>query len=219
MVSGAKIAKRRKFTNVDFLLFYGSDAVGGCHYFFRRLFLRGAEINFLNTTLRHYDEQNKTVLQKFDLVGIKSISPIDAMFHPMSYVIDANVSREFDPETEKEGYAFNLKVGGGASYAFSPEVWGYVLGSSYVSYGGFLPDNHWAGIGAAAGVYADFESWRLLAEAEQIWATSKFAARIKYKVEAAYTLDRNNAVALEYHYQQNHGKNLEESLLSFRHYF
>ena len=53
------------------------------------------------------------------------------MFHPMSYVIDANVSREFDPETEKEGYAFNLKVGGGASYAFSPEVWGYVLGSSY----------------------------------------------------------------------------------------
>ncbi len=182
-------------------------------------FLRGAEINFLNTTLRHYDEQNKTVLQKFDLVGIKSISPIDAMFHPMSYVIDANVSREFDPETEKEGYAFNLKVGGGASYAFSPEVWGYVLGSSYVSYGGFLPDNHWAGVGAAAGVYADFESWRLLAEAEQIWATSKFAARIKYKVEAAYTLDRNNAVALEYHYQQNHGKNLEESLLSFRHYF
>lgn len=182
-------------------------------------FLRGAEINFLNAVMRHYDKSNKTVLQKFDIVGIKSISPIDMMFKPISYVIEANVAREFNPETEKEGYAFNLKVGGGSSYALSDEIWVYALGNSYLAYGGFLPHNNYAGLGAAVGAFADFESWRLLIEAEKVFATSKFGDRIKYKAEAAYTLNRNNALALEYHYQQNRGKNLEEGVLSWRHYF
>lgn len=182
-------------------------------------FLRGAEINFLNTVVRHYDHSNKTVLQRFDLVGIKSVSPIDTMFKPISYVIEADIAREFNPQTEKEGYAFNLKVGGGSSFALNDEIWIYALGNSYVSYGGFLPHNGWAGVGAAVGVFADFDKWRLLAESEKVWATSRFGDRIKYKVEAAYTLNRNNAVALEYHFQENHGKNLEEGLLGWRTYF
>lgn len=182
-------------------------------------FLRGAEINFLNTTLRHYDDQNKTVLQRLDLVGIKSFSPIDEMFSPMSYVINADIAREFNPETEDEGYAFNLKVGGGAVYALSDEVWGYAMGNSYASYGGFLPHNQWIGAGFGGGVYADFDSWRLLAEAEKVFASSKFADKIKYRVEAAYTLSRNNALAFEYLLDVNHGKNLEEGSLSWRHYF
>lgn len=182
-------------------------------------FLRGAEINFLNTVLRHYDRGNKTVLQKFDFVGIKSLSPIDTMFKPVSYVIEANIAREFNPKSEKEGYAFNLKVGGGSSFALSDEIWIYALGNSYVSYGGFLPHNSWIGAGAVVGVFAEFEKIRLLGEAEKVWATSQFGDRIKYKAEAAFTINRNNAVALEYFYQQNHGKNLEESLLSWRYYF
>lgn len=182
-------------------------------------FLRGAEINFLNAALRHYDNKNQTVLQKIDIVGIKSVSPADAMFKPVSYVIDANVSREFNPKTEKEGYAFNLKVGGGSSYAVTDEVWLYALGNSYASYGGFLPHNGWAGVGAAAGVFADFGNWRLLAEAEKIWGSSKFADRIKYNAEAVYTLNRNHALAARYSYEQNHGKNLNEMLFGLRRYF
>lgn len=182
-------------------------------------FLRGAEINFLNSEFRHYNERNKTVLQSLNIVGIKSVSPIDAMFQPLSYVINADISREFNAQTEKEGYAFNLKVGGGAAYAFSEEIWGYMLGNTYLSYGGFLPHNQWVGVGSGGGIYADFGDWRLLGEAEKIWATSKFADRVKYKLEAAYTLNRNNALAIDYRLDVNHGKNLEEGAVSWRHYF
>lgn len=182
-------------------------------------FLRGAEINFLNTVFRHYDNSNKSVLHKFDLVGIKSISPVDTMFQPISYVIDAHIGREFNPQTQKEGYAFNFKVGGGSVYAFTDQVWGYALVNSYVSYGGFLPHNQWIGVGGTVGVYADFERWRLLTEVEKVFATSTFGERTKYKLEAAYSLERNNALAFEYSYQQNEGKDIEEGLLSFRHYF
>lgn len=182
-------------------------------------FLRGAEINFLNAAFRHYDNRNKTVLQKFDLVGIKSLSPTDEMFMPVSYAVDINAGREFNPETGEEGYVLNAAVGAGATLALSDEIWVYGMGNSYASYGGFLPDNYWLGIGAAAGVYADFGKWRFLGEAEKVFATSDIADKIKYKAEAVYTLSRNNAAALNFTYHQNHGKNLNEYMLSWRHYF
>lgn len=182
-------------------------------------FLRGAEINFLNTKIRHYDSSDKTVLQQFDLVGIKSLSPIDAMFKPISYVIEAGIKREMNPRTEKEGYAFNLKVGGGSTVALSDEIWLYVLGSGYGSYGGFLPHNSWAGVSWTIGTFADFGRWRLVAEAEKIVATDHFADKMKYKAEIAYTISRNNAVAAEYHFEQNYGRDIDESLISWRTYF
>ena len=182
-------------------------------------FLRGAEINFLNTTLRHYDNQNKTVLQKLDLVGIKSLSPADLMFLPTSYTVMADIERVYNPENEKEGYAFNLKVGGGFTYALNDNIWVYSMNSLYASYGGFLPYNQWGGIGIAGGIYADFGKWRLLAEAEKVFATSHFAESMKYSAEAALSLTKNSALALNYKYQVNYGHNIDEFMTSLRFYF
>ena len=182
-------------------------------------FLRGAEINFLNTTFRHYDDSDKTVLQRFDLVGIKSLSPVDAMFKPVSYLINADVKREMNPGTEKEGYAFNLKVGGGSTVALNEEIWFYFLGSVYAGYGAILPDNTIGGLGWTAGIFADYGNWRLIAEAEKVLATNHFGDKMKYKAEAVYSLNRSNAVAAEYHYEQNYGKDLDEALISWRYYF
>lgn len=182
-------------------------------------FLRGAEINFLNTTFRHYDDSDKTVLQQFDLVGIKSLSPIDAMFKPISYLINADVKREMNPGTEKEGYTFNLKVGGGSTVALNEEIWFYFLGSVYAGYGAILPDNTIGGLGWTAGIFADYGSWRLIAEAEKVLATNHFGDKMRYKAEAVYSLNRSNAIAAEYCYEQNYGKDLDEALVSWRYYF
>ena len=182
-------------------------------------FLKGAEINFLNATLRHYDYHNKTVLQKLDLVGIKSLSPADMMFMPTSYAIMADIERVYNPQTEQEGYAFNLKVGGGLTHALTDEIWIYAMNSLYGSYGGFLPHNQWAGIGGAGGVYADFGRWRLLAEIEKVFATSHFAESMKYSAEAAISLNRNTALAVNYKYQVNYGHDIDEFMTSLRFYF
>ena len=182
-------------------------------------FLRGAEINFLNTTFRHYDDSDKTVLQQFDLVGIKSLSPIDAMFKPISYLINADVKREMNPGMEKEGYTFNLKVGGGSTVALNEEIWFYFLGSVYAGYGAILPDNTIGGLGWTAGIFADYGSWRLIAEAEKVLATNHFGDKMRYKAEAVYSLNRSNAIAAEYCYEQNYGKDLDEALVSWRYYF
>lgn len=181
--------------------------------------LRGAEINFLNTTLRHYDNKNQTVLQKFDIVGIKSLSPADVLFLPVSYSVEADIERVFNPENEKEGYAFNLKTGGGLTYAVNDEIWLFGMSRLYGSYGGFLPHNQWVGLGFSGGVYADFGRLRLLAEAEKVFATSYFGEQMKYTAEAAVTLTRNTALAVNYKYQDNKGRNLDEFMTAFRLYF
>ena len=182
-------------------------------------FLRGAEINFLNAAFRHYDSSDKYVLQNFDLVGIRSISPIDEMFAPLSFQVLAGVSRDFDPKTQEEGYAAHLTVGGGGTYALTDNIWLFALGNTHGAYGGFLPNNQWLGLGANFGAFADFGRWRLLAEAEKIYATAKIGSKMVYKLETSFTLATNLAVALHYKYEQNYGHDVDESLISLRSYF
>lgn len=181
--------------------------------------LKGAEINFLNTTLRHYDNDNKYVLERFDLLGIRSISPIDRMFAPVSFQILSGIKRTTDPQTGKEGYVADLVVGGGATYALTDNIWLFAMGNAKAAYGGFLPRNQYGALGGEVGIFADFDNWRLLAEAEKYYASSKIGSYQEYKIEASYTLDRNNALAINYKYQQNYGKDIEESVLSWRRFF
>lgn len=182
-------------------------------------FRRGAEINFLNTAFRHYDNDDKYVLQKLDIVGIRTVSPMNSMFTPTSYQIKADISREMNPDNEKEGYVFNFTAGGGGAYEIVNGVSLYGMVNTYLSYGGFLPHNQWAGIGFAGGIYADWGKLRLLAEAEKVVATSHFADKMKYKIEAAYSLSTNWAVAADYLYHQNYGHSLDEGMISLRYYF
>lgn len=182
-------------------------------------FLRGAEINFLNTMLRHYDATDKYVLQKFELLGIRSISPIDKMFMPLSYQILAEISRETNPADETEGYVGKMTVGMGGTFALSDNIWLFGMFNNYAAYGGFLPRNQYLGLGGAIGLYADFDRWRLLAEAEKIYASAKIGSRQVYKLESAFSLSANLALAVQYKYEQNYGRDVEESLLSLRTYF
>lgn len=211
--AGAGVRNGQGFQQLEFRPAYHSltdDSYG---------MLPGAEINFLNFAVRHYDGRNNYVLQKFDLVGIRSISPVNVMFRPLSYQIRAGIDRETNPDNEEEGYAFNLTAGAGGSYAFAESLKGYLLLNNHLSYGGFLPHNQWVGIGAAAGLLGEWKNFRFWLEAEKIYATSAFGDRSEYKAEVVYGLTRNTALALNYLYQDNRGHDTEESLFSFRVHF
>lgn len=181
--------------------------------------LSGSEINFLNVSARHYDNDDKYVLQSFDLVGIKSFFPVNDLFSPVSYNIQATINREMNPQNEDEGYVFNLLVGGGLSHKITDGVLAYAMVNNYLAYGGFLPHNQWVGMGFAGGIYADLGKFRFLGEVEKVVATSHYGDKMKYSAEAVYSLNRNNALSLNYVYHQNYGKDVEESILSLRHYF
>ncbi len=182
--------------------------------------LNGAEINFLNLKMRHYDNDNKYVLQDFDILGIKSLSPVNDMFMPYSYNIQWGINREMNPESGDEGYVSNLVVGGGFTFEPWENTYWFVMLNNHAAYGGFLPHNQYLGLGAAVGMFADWGNWRVLAQAEQIWATTNYGSKLKYNAEVSYALAKDWAVAAEYKYEQNRGKyDVDEGMLGLRYYF
>lgn len=182
--------------------------------------LNGAEINFLNLKMRHYDNDNKYVLQDFDILGIKSLSPVNDMFMPYSYNIQWGINREINPESGDEGYVSNLVVGGGFTFEPWENTYWFVMLNNHAAYGGFLPHNQYLGLGAAVGMFADWGKWRVLSQAEQIWATTNYGSKLKYNAEVSYALAKDWALAAEYKYEQNRGKyDVDEGMFGLRYYF
>ena len=182
--------------------------------------LTGAEINFLNSRWRHYDKSHKTVLSEFNILGIKSLSPINQMFTPTSFGINWDVWRVLNPENDKEGYATRIKVNGGGTIELTDFWWFYINGGIEGAYGGFLPHNQYAGIEFTAGSYIHFQYFKLLAEAKQMFATNWLGNKTTYSVEANIPLSTNWGLAAEYRYEDyKNGNDLEEFMASVRYYF
>lgn len=182
-------------------------------------YLKGAEINFLNVSARHYDSQNKYVLNRFDIVSIRSISPISHIFKPISYDVDININREMNPYSQKEGYVFNSKLGAGGTFEIWQSLYVFSKLNGYFSYGGFIEQNQWSGVAPSVGLLFDLGKFRFLGEAQALLATSKFAPKSKYNLEASYSLSRNLSLGINYLYYDNYGHNLDEAKLGIRYHF
>lgn len=181
--------------------------------------LKGAEINFLETKLRHYNQDNKTVLQNSDLLTIRSISPADAMFDPLSFQIKANVERWTDSVSEKEGYIGNLMIGTGKAYAFSDNVWGFLFWNNKASTGGFLPHNSMLSSGFNSGILLDFDKWKGLLEVTPWLASQKIGNKTSYRFELNYVIDTNISVSAEALFEDRYGKDENEIMLKMRYFF
>jgi len=180
---------------------------------------KGSEINFLNGVVRNYDRENKYVLQRFDVVHIKSYSPIDELFTPISFDISFDLKREENPANKKEGYALNLYGGAGGAIDLGENLRIYEINRGYMAYGGFLPHSSYLGTSVAIGVLADVFKLKIQAEAEKVFATSHYGEKTRYKSEAAYSLSRNLALSAKYTYEHNYGKNFGEFSVGIRFYF
>ena len=181
--------------------------------------LKGAEINFLETKLRHYNKDNKTVLQNFDLLTIRSISPADKMFSPISFQIKADIERMTNPISEEDGYVGNLNVGVGKSYAFTKNMWGFALFNNKVSTGGFLPNNSMLSFGVNTGLLFDFDKWKALFEVTPWWASQKLGNKTTYKAELNYVIDTNVSVSAEALFEDRYGKDESEFGIKMRYFF
>ena len=182
--------------------------------------LRGAEINFLNSRWRHYNKSHKNVLSEFNILGIRSLAPIDRLFQPISFDINLDVLRTLNPTTQKEGYIARFKVGGSAVAEISDNWWAFVHSGLAAGYGGFLPHNAYAGISCSGGSYINFRYFKLLAEVEKTYASVKMAENLTYRAEANIPLTTNWGLAAEYRYvDYANGRSDKEFLTSIRHYF
>ena len=153
--------------------------------------LNGAEINMFEGKVRHYDAQDKWVLQEFNLLGIKSLAGADAMFMPLSYDIKAGYRELFDAKTGEDSGAFVLEAAAGQNYALTKHTLIYAMSAPNAAYGGGLYDNGYLGIGVKGGIYYNNDKIRVHLQAMHNFTTSDAARGQTYSAEAAYGLTRN----------------------------
>lgn len=182
-------------------------------------FVNGAEISFLEASLRHYDNRDKTVLQNLNILSLRSIAPIDEMFAPISFQVLWNIGRDYNPQSDKDGYVTALKTGGGASVSLTDEIMAYAMINGIAGYGGFIDGNVYGAASGEAGFLAIYDKWRLWAKTEKIYASVKWKSQTVYYAEGAYSISRNWALSASYKYEQNYGRDVEESLFGIRRYF
>lgn len=160
--------------------------------------LKGAEINMVDTKIRHYDRQNKYVLEQLKLLHVKSLSGCDVMFKPISFEIDAGINRLFNPKTKKDYTAAVVGISGGQSYAATQNLLIYVMSEGDIVYNGGLRHYGYLNGAMKGGFYYNYDKWRLNAEAKQNFSTSYLARGQTYKAEIAYGLTRNVMLYADY---------------------
>ncbi len=153
--------------------------------------LNGAEINMFEGKVRHYDARDKLVLQEFNLLEIKSLAGVDAMFMPLSYDIKAGYRELFNAKSGEDSGVFGLDVAAGQSYALTRHTLIYAMSAPNAAYGGGLYDNGYLGIGLKGGIYYNNDKIRVHLQAVHNFTTNNAVRGQTYLAEAAYGLTRN----------------------------
>lgn len=177
--------------------------------------LTGAEIVFLDTQLRFYNE-NKLVFQNLDLVRIKSLSPVDEMFNPLSFKVNVNVERAFNPSTKDEGYITNAGFGMGKTLEVDDNFYLYAMVNNSLLLGGFLPHNSSYSAGVEGGALLNLSPVSINLSAERLKSTSHFNAKAKYTGELAYHISKNFSLTIEAQIKDNYGRDENQYLTGIR---
>jgi hypothetical protein len=153
--------------------------------------LKGAEINLLETKLRHYDAKNQYTLNELNILSIKSLSGSNIMFHPISYDIHFGLKEVFNPKTTKDTLALQLETGAGEAYNLTPNTLIYAMTIPNISYAGGLDENGYIGIALKIGLYYNSDNFRLHSYAQKNYTTSSQTKGETYSIEASYSLNKN----------------------------
>lgn len=182
-------------------------------------YLQGAEINFMNVTFRHYDNNDRYVLQKVDILNLASLSPISQVFRAPSYRITLDVERVENLKNDDFGYTLNGSAAGGGSIKPCQNVLLYSLGALEGAYGGFLKENQWIGISGAVGMLVNAQKFAFQLELKKVLATDKSGSAATVSTALNYYLTRNTSLEGSYNLRQNYHKNAEEYMFQIKRHF
>jgi hypothetical protein len=113
-------------------------------------FVEGAEIDFLDVELRHYEDHGLLTLERLDLVRIRSFSPRSELIRPLSWQLGAGLDRFRAKGDDVIGSLVGTLSGGaGASFAIADHAMLTVLAEAELGAGDACFRNCFAAIGPA----------------------------------------------------------------------
>ncbi|MEM9442232.1 MAG: DUF4105 domain-containing protein [Pseudomonadota bacterium] len=185
-------------------------------------YVPGAAIDFLALELRHYDGDDGLTLDQVTGVGIRSMTPRDALFRPLSWKLNAGLERMRIERTDEEGaLVAALEGGAGLSYGIGKrDIWSLTLDAG-VTFGEDCDETCSVNTGPALSLL-----WPITDHAS-LTAKGRYQLRLGEKVRDRYEvrlgqslgITRNLAIKLEAGVEDEGGGLQPEFLTSFDWYF
>lgn len=116
-------------------------------------YVRGAQIQFFDLTLRRYEEEDRLRVERLDLLNITSISPRDRLLKPLSWKVEAGWARKRFEDGDRE-LVFRLSGGAGLAHAPSPNTLVYALAETAVDVADDFDGGYALGVGPGIGAVA-----------------------------------------------------------------
>jgi hypothetical protein len=126
-------------------------------------YVDGAQINFLDLTLKYFSDNRRLVVDDATLVDILSLSPRDRFFRPTSWMVRAGWARLPTTQAANTGeLTFQLQGGAGVTRQPGKRNLLFVLGKVALDANGDLDRGYAAGAGVEGGLTLNFNpAWSL----------------------------------------------------------
>ena len=163
-------------------------------------YLRGAEIDFLDLELRRYAGDSAPILDSLTAVGIRSLSPRNELFKPLSWRLGGGLERfRSDREDEKGELVAALWAGAGIAEDLGQGALGSLMLEAELGAGTDCPDACFAALGPAFTlVWPATERWKFLLDAGvQLLMSDHVEPGFDVGLSQSYALGRNFALELD----------------------
>ena len=116
-------------------------------------YLRGAQIQFLNTEARYFPEREEWELQAVDIIDILSLAPTTRFTRPTSWEFHTGLALH-DLVPEDEFYLYRNQLGGGKAFEIGPHMLAYGMFNTTLEFSSRYASSTAWGAGASAGLIA-----------------------------------------------------------------
>ena len=177
-------------------------------------YFSGAQINFLNTRLRLFEDGDFR-LQKLELLNITSISPRNRFFKPVSWRISTGLEHQNNLNDKLTVY-FN--AGAGLSYQFFENSLSYNFVNAIIAHSSDFSDFIEPGLGVTIGqlFYSDFGTSKLEFDSRN-YLDGNY--HFQLGLEHNFNLSTNQAVRVLVKQEWNRQESFNHAEISYRFYF
>jgi len=177
-----------------------------------------AQIELVSIGVRHYHDRSQARVERFGLINITSLSPIDALSKAPSWKVNIgmNTIRHRDCQLCSNGVASGGIGGAFESQLLKREVY-FAFAEAEANYSRAYDERHRIGGGGTMGMLADLTGrWKLMLSGSYLrYALGDKSEDIRWFAGSRYTLSQNWAVRVEY----NHRDRDNDVVLSIQAFF
>jgi hypothetical protein len=124
-------------------------------------YVRGAQINFMDLSLRYYFEDEALRLHRLHLINILSLAPWNGIFKPISWKVNFG-AEEVTLADGKDRPVARLNAGGGLSTSVGRTGIAYLLAETDLQVSTRLDKDYALGVGGTAGLMANMtKDWKV----------------------------------------------------------